>query len=351
MGLVCPSCRRLLKLPFPGDLPPPLVISQQDTPEPVIVAAQGEPAPPQGELRKRRRRLSKDKEAAAPDWEQKRGLRSARSEKILMASMIGGAVLLVVAALLVFLKSKPAVPAPPPPLLTTTPVVLPPIAPPLPDETPDVGTFLRVAEPLAKSFLEGKSVADLLAVVRHPKITGPRLRERHPDGLLKPPGMEAFAEGGQVILEKNTAMVKVRTGTFEEREVSFFRSADGWKVDWESWVGWSDMPWDEFMEKQPKTPTRFRVRLKPIIYYNFGFSDDRKWRSYLAESPDGNHRLFAYVERGSRVDNLINFVDNPNGGDYVLDLCFPADNPGSNQVLIEDRIAEGWVEPEPTDSP
>ncbi|OYV02513.1 MAG: hypothetical protein CFE26_22095, partial [Verrucomicrobiales bacterium VVV1] len=109
--------------------------------------------------------------------------------------------------------------------------------------------------------------------------------------------------------------------------------------------------WDEFKEKQPKTPTRFRVRLKPIIYYNFGFSDDRKWRSYLVESPDGNHRLFAYVERGSRVDDLINFADNPGGRDYVLDLRFPADNPGSNQVLIEDRIAEGWVEPEPTDSP
>jgi len=350
MGLVCPSCRRLLKLPFPGDSPPPLVISQQVTPEPVIVTVQGEPARPKGEVRKRRRRVTKDKESVTPDWEHKRGRRSARSEKILMASMIGGALLLVVVALALFLKSKPAAQAAPA-HLTKTPIIELPIAPPPLDETPDVGAFLRVAEPLARSFLEGKTVTDLLAVVRHPKITGPRIQELHPDGMLKPPGMEAFAEGGQVMLEKSTAVVRVRTGTFEEREVSFFRSTDGWKVDWESWVGWSDMPWDEFKEKQPKSPTRFRVHLKPIIYYNFGFSDDLKWRSYLVESPDGNHRFFAYVERGSRVDDLINLADNPSGDDYVLDLCFPPDNPGSNQVLIAAWIADGWVEPEPTDSP
>lgn len=349
MGLVCPSCRRLLKLPTPGGQLPPLVISQEGTPEPVILTAQTETPPPQGDVLRRRRHHLKYGDSNTPDWEKQQGRRSGRSEKLLMASMIGGALLLVVVALVVFLKSKPVDPAtadssPKPP------VSLPPSAPSM-DETPDVGTFLREAEPLAKTFLQAKTVAELLPVVRHPKITGPRIQTRHPDGMLKPPGMESFAEGGSVILEKSTAVVKVRTATFEEREVSFYKSVDGWKVDWESWVGWSDLPWDEFLEKQPKTPSRFRVRLKPIIYYNFGFSDDRKWRSYLVESPDGNHRLFAYVERGSRVDNLINFADNPNGGDYVLDLRFPTDNPGSNQVLIEDRIADGWVEPEPTDSP
>ncbi len=350
MGLVCPSCRRMLKLPTPGDDVPPLVIPPPGLSEPVIVAEREEPAAPEGQLRKRRRRLLKDKDSGTPDWEKQQVRRSQRSEKVLMGSMIGGAVLLVVVALVVFLKPKSDDPTPAA-NLPKTPISLPPIAPSPLDETPDVGTFLREAEPLAMIFLHAKTVAELLPVVRHPKITGPRLQERHPDGMLKPPGMESFAEGGSVILEKSTAVVKVRTATFEEREVSFFKSAEGWKVDWESWVGWSDMPWDEFMQKQPKTPIRFRLRLKPIIYYNFVFSDDLKWRSYLAESQDGNHRLFAYVERGSRVDNLINFADNPNGGDYVLDLRFPAENPGSNQVLIEDRIAEGWVEPERTDSP
>lgn len=349
-GLVCPSCRRLLKLPVPGEELPPLVIPQAEPAEPLIQSAQSVSSLPQREVRRRRRRHSKTKESDAPDWEQGQGRRSASSEKILMGAMIGGAALLVAVALFVFLRSK-RVEHPPAAILPKPPVDTPAIARPVSDETPDVGAFLREAEPLARSFLQARTVAELLAVVRHPTITGPRIQERHPDGQIKPPGIESFAEGGAVVLNQSTAVVKVRTATFEEREVSFYRSAEGWKIDWESWVGWSDMPWDEFKDRQPKTPTRFRVRLKPIIYYNFGFSDDQKWRSYLVESPDGNHRLFAYVERGSRVDNKINLADSPGGGDYVLDLRFPADAAGGNQVLIEERVADGWVEPDPADSP
>lgn len=338
-----------MKLPVEGEEPPALVLARQEAPEPVILKAQEEPAP-QGELRKRRRRLGKDKDSVTPSWEHQHGRRPLRSEKTLMISMIGGVTLLLAAALVVFLKSKP-VEAPPAPI-TMAPIEVTPLKPVLPvDDTPDVGAFLREAEPLTKTFLQARTVQELLPVVRHPKITGPRIQELHPDGMLKPPGLESFAEGGAVVLEKGTAVVKVRTGTFEERNISFCKTAEGWKVDWESWVGWSDLSWEEFKEKQPKTPTRFRVHIKPIIYYNFGFSDDHKWRSYLVESPDGNHRLFAYVERGSRVDDLINLADTPGGGDYVLDLRFPADSPGTNQVLIEDRIAEGWVEPEQTDPP
>ncbi|OYV04199.1 MAG: hypothetical protein CFE26_18180, partial [Verrucomicrobiales bacterium VVV1] len=254
----------MLKLPSPGDELPPLVSPQPGLSEPAIVAEREEPRPPEGQVRKRRRRLLKDPESGTPDWEKQQNSRSARSEKILMGAMIGGAVLLVAGALIAFLNSKHTDPTPPA-ILTMGPIVVPPISPTPLDETPDVGAFLREAEPLAKTFLQAKPVAELLAVVRHPKISGPRLQERHPDGMLKPPGMESFAEGGSVVLEKSTAVVKVRTGTFEEREVSFFKSAGGWKVDWESWVGWSDIPWDEFKETPPKPPPRFRVRLQPII--------------------------------------------------------------------------------------
>ena len=268
-----------------------------------------------------------------------------------MASMILGAALLVLAAFLVSRHPSPVV-APPPVSTVVKDANDAPLAivAPATNEL-DLGEFMRVAEPLAKTFLEAQTLTDLLAVVRHPQLTRQRFIARFHDENLQPLGLQTFAEDGAVRIDQSSATVKIRTGNFEQRDLSFAHTKAGWKIDWESWVGWCDVPWDEFNEKALTTPNRFRVHLKPITYYNFSFSDDRKWRSYLIESPDGEHRFFGYVERGSPLDDRINFADNSTDQDFILDLCFPSDHSGQNQLLISDLIAEGWIEPEPTDSP
>jgi hypothetical protein len=307
---------------------------------------------PKGEVRKRRRRASRQKEIAAPSWENGSKFRKKRPEKLLMTFMLVGAGLLVLVAVLLSTRSKSPAATKVPPIVSQPPMPPPTQAAPAEEnDLPDVGEFLRLAEPMARSFLNAGTVTELLRFVRHPEITSKRLNERFPDGRIQPPGLQTFADNGAVQLERTNVTVKIRIGNFEQRDLSFARTRDGWKIDWESWVGWSDMPWETFAEKAPTTPSRFRVRIKPIIYYNFSFSDDGKWRSYLIESPDGQHRFFGYVERGSPVDALINLADTPSGGDFILDLAFPADNSGRNQVLIKDRIAVGWVEPEHAASP
>jgi hypothetical protein len=304
-------------------------------------------------VRKRRRRSASDKKASTPSWEHDLRTRSRRSEKKIMVSMVGGAALLVlVAVLFASLSKSPSGPTPPRADPERSTAFEPQEGGESPtDVLPDIPTFLHAAQPLAKTFLEATTVPELLATVRRPEISSQRMAQRYPDGKVEAPGLQSFAEDGAVVIEATTATVKVRIGNFEQRDLYFVRTREGWRVDWESWVGWSDLSWDTFAEKAPREPGRFRVRVKPIIYYNFGFSDERKWRSYLIESPDGSHRFFGYVERGSRVDGLINLADSPAGGDFILELCFPADNIGRNQVLIHDRIAVGWVEPEKVDSP
>lgn len=351
-GVVCPSCKRLLRLPVVGEPLPPLVTNPIQKPEFELSPPDEAAVTPQGELRKRRRRGSRGKESASPAWEQQAKFLSKRPEKSLTVAIIGGAALLLIVAVIIATRSKPAVVTPMAPVVEKSTPQFPPGSEKarLPD-VPDVGQFLRLAEPIAKTFLEAKSVDEILPVVRHPDITGKHLNDRYVDGHFMAPGLQSFAEDGAVSIQQSTAVVKVRTGNFEQRDLCFVHTKDGWKVDWESWVGWSDISWEMFAEKAPTTPSRFRVRLKPIIYYNFGFTDDGKWRSYLIESPDGEHRFFGYVERGTPVDNLINLADSPGGGDFILDLAFPADNVGRNQVLIKDRIAVGWVEPESAESP
>jgi hypothetical protein len=80
-----------------------------------------------------------------------------------------------------------------------------------------------------------------------------------------------------------------------------------------------------------------------VEYYNFGFSDDRKWQSYLLVSPDEGHTLYAYAERGSVLDNRLKPSPDVKKTPLTLMLSFPAGAASGNQVLVDKFVAEGWM--------
>lgn len=230
------------------------------------------------------------------------------------------------------------------------PVVAPPVAeaPPaeeekVPDATLTDVEFLTAAEPLAEKFLAARGVDELLPFVRNPDVCGPRLRAMYPDGTIEAPGMSAFDTNREVVRTGKAMSVIVRTDDLELKTLSFFMTPDGLKIDWESWVGWSEIPWEVFTDTKPVSAKMFRVWLSPVDYYNFGFSDDLKWQSYLLESPDGNYTLYAYVERGSVLDSRLKPSPDVKKTPLTLMLSFPDDAASSNQVLVEKFVAEGWM--------
>ena len=83
------------------------------------------------------------------------------------------------------------------------------------------------------------------------------------------------------------------------------------------------MPWSEFLTKRPTEAVEFRVRLSPIDYYNFGFADDAKWQSYRLDSPDGEHSIYGYTERGSVLDARLRPPPDTKSMPVLLSLRFP----------------------------
>ena len=203
--------------------------------------------------------------------------------------------------------------------------------------------FLAAAEPLARAFLTAKTTDELLPLVRNPEIAGPRILSRFPDGEIEAPGMAAFNTRLEVTRQGPALSVLVRTDEMLEKRLSFFPTAEGLKIDWESWTGWSDMPWQEFLAKKAEQATMFRVVLSAVEYYNFVFTDDRKWQSYRLVSPDGEHALYGYVERGSPLDLSLRLSPDIKQTNLTLLLKFPPNAGHQNQVLITQMIAEGWV--------
>lgn len=323
----------MLKIPGPGDASPPLMAP--------LRRATPEEGAPEGMVKKRRRGK---KHGAKEDqsWESQPKLhRSSRREKRQMnLFLIGGALLLVLVlgGVGIALKvrrdnSRPA----------KEDVAVLPVAPIAKPERKDI-EILTDAEPQVRKFLEATTVSQLEPLVRNPAITKARIEKFYPGGKIEAPGLGKFNSNESPSRVGNLMSVTVLTKDFTTRELAFFDTPEGIKIDWESWVGWSEMKWSEFRETKPETPQLFRVILSPVAYYNFGFTDDSKWQSYRLIAPDGDESIYGYVEKGSEIIEKLLPDPDVKKSPLTLLLRFPAKATTDNQVEIVGFVADGWVE-------
>lgn len=104
-------------------------------------------------------------------------------------------------------------------------------------------------------------------------------------------------------------------------------------------------------KKQEGEPSLFlaRVILSRTDYFNYHFSDDRKWISYHLGSPDARHTLYGYVRRGSGLHLQLERLLGPRGTGkgrqsrtMTFRLAFPKGD-RRKQVEIRQIVTTGWV--------
>lgn len=300
----------------------------------------------------KRRKSRKGGGAENHSWEQQpRSSRAGTREKRQMQFMLaGGAVLfaLILGGVFFSMSGSGKQPAPPvakggeahgipqKPVETTEPPVI----------ARGEAALLAEAEPLARKFLEAKTVEEMLPLVRDPDVAEKRMRAFYQEQGISPPGLSRLDPSGGAAVRGKMVSIVVVTRDFERKSIAFLDTPQGLKVDWESWAGWSEMWWNDFRSKKPTEGHVFRVILSPVVYYNFAFVDESKWKSYRLESPDGEHSIFGYVGKDSMLEQQIRLDADTKKLSVMLSLKFPAGSTADNQVEIDRFVSEGWVEDE-----
>lgn len=335
-GIVCPSCRRMLKVPKATDSPPPLMA-------PLRKAEAQEPAPEEEQKRVKKRRRGK-KHAESPSWERESSVSEGGEKKQMRLMLIGGGALfaLMVAGVLIFLNMGDE-PPPPPTAQASEPsaAALAKEAAPLKRTRQEI---LAESEAVAKSFLDAKSIEEMRLWVRPSDTIEERMRRFYPAGQITSEGLSKLELRDDLDAPEEAVFATVRTRNLDDKAIVLVQTADGLRVDWESWVGWSEISWPELAIKKPVTPVEFRVTLTNVDYYNFDFSDDAKWQSFRLESPDLEHGLFGYVEKDSALHDQLRLDADTKKAEMILSIKFPEAATSSNQVLIDRLIGKGWVE-------
>jgi hypothetical protein len=335
-GVVCPSCRRLLRIPGPDDESPPLLVAFDEK--------AGEEVLP-GVRRRRRIKKRVGRDIAWDDEKEPVSVGKQQAFRMGWLLMVG---VFLLAGLLGWLgytmKRQPE---------TSGQIALPDVTEIVLPEVPVASPSwydMEAVEKLSRAFLAATSVEELLPLIRDTERLEPAIRRYYPEGKLEKmelTGLGVVQDSMQG--EWRAVTLYIDAKSFPRLFLNVCETADGLKVDWESWVGHSLMPWEEIIEKKPTDPVLVRVMLSGVDYYNMDFSNDAEWRSCRMLSPDGEDLLYGYVRVGSDEEvAIIRTVSSDPTGNHRMSLMirYPAGARSKNQVIIDRVVADKWLIPD-----
>ncbi len=198
-----------------------------------------------------------------------------------------------------------------------------------------------------EGFLGAKGVEEMMPYVRTLPGMETRIREYYQGHPHQPVAYRTISPKGKVMKSGELWAVDIVLQDFSIRPIALERMKERYLVDWESWIGYSEIPWDDFSRERPTEPKLFRILLTPVNYYNFEFSDEKKWKCFRIESPDKGHMFYGYVPRYSTVDKKLTPLNGKRGDPktFLVKLRYPDHAKSPQQVLISEVLGSGWVIP------
>ena len=133
------------------------------------------------------------------------------------------------------------------------------------------------------------------------------------------------------------------------RGVVFELTDNGPKLDWRSFVGYSDMSVDEFLAVQPLEPMLMRVVLSEDDYYNFKYSNPKEWVCVKVENASRDRSFWAYCRRNSATHLALvageKELANKRIGIFeaVVQVRFEEEGRDRKQALLEEFVAAGHL--------
>lgn len=201
--------------------------------------------------------------------------------------------------------------------------------------------------PVIEEFLNTTSLKEASELCRRPTRTLQRMKRVHPDKYY-PPGLRAILSAKPMVREGDWALLQVEDMGFQQRPIALLFEDTRWKVDWESWAGWSEMDLPTLKQEKPTTPVLLRVRLRETDYYNFDFKDESKWSSYQLSDPDLLETIYGYVPSLGELDLRLRPGPDVKELKVALRVRYPEAATSDNQLIIEEIVSDSWLVKEDT---
>jgi hypothetical protein len=213
----------------------------------------------------------------------------------------------------------------------------------------DAETQVSTIERAVRNFFDSRSVEEMLRYVRHPERVRPLMEGYYAESALKPLRFKSFLSLEPLTIDHSASYWAVfceLEGAVQSQLMLESASVNEAKVDWETFVCYQPMDWDEFAKSRPEGYTGdFRVYVKQDELHSHEFSDSSTFDCYRLTALNGDEVLFGYVPRGLglglRLDKLTAGKENQEVP-MLLRLHVPKDIKSPQGVVIREIVIPRW---------
>ena len=205
---------------------------------------------------------------------------------------------------------------------------------------------MKESKKVVVEFLEAKTEADVEGLIRTPDISIPRMRAWYDRDPWVTPGVRVVGHKNNIIINGDTITMDVQLDNFDIKKIAVVKTVAGYKVDWESWVAWTSVNWQELFDLRPTDPVEVRVLCKRVNYYNRVFNDSTKWFAVRLSHPYSDKSIYGYIDSESpQFHRFITDLVREKEVSATLKIRYPQNSPVGNQVSIVEHMQPGWVRP------
>lgn len=213
----------------------------------------------------------------------------------------------------------------------------------------DAKVTLVTIERVVGDFFKARSVEELVKWVRDAERVGPLMEGYYAGGLPEPRGVVEVLSLNPLTIRKHANFWLVACLLDDGSDVQVLvevYSEDEAGVDWESYVAYQPIPWDEFVgRREGGYEGNFRVYGEEDYFFNDEFSDSEKLMCLRLTARGSEEVLYGYFERegevGRRIRELVDGRDLPSP--MMLRLYVPENLRSPRGVVIRELLAPGWV--------
>ncbi len=224
------------------------------------------------------------------------------------------------------------------------------LATPTKEEVKTSEAHVAGMETAVKGFINARTDEELIKFVRSPERVGPLMKEFYKNNPRIDNSYNSIKTFSTFVLSKKSCELVVVNTNNGDIKLLLEKLADGrFVVDWETATRYQPIRWEEFLEKRPSGSLNMRVVISPDSFFVGDYTDAEKYAVFKISQSVTEEHVFGYVERNSQLyKDIMERYRDPSTrlGDFqemMLKLRWTNTNNKFKQVIIEDKVANSWV--------
>lgn len=206
-------------------------------------------------------------------------------------------------------------------------------------------------EEILRGFLSAKTVEERLKYVRHPDRVKPLMLDHYRRFPIQSYQYKEVSEYTIVPLKKRPFVaLDVRVAEGENLPTLLEDVENGYLVDWESFVSYQPIAFEDYLKKRPTVPIDLRVYGSFDDFYAYEFREEDGYLCVRMTAKHTEKVIFGYVREGTALaSEMKKYLEAPPGRSktqpFILRVRFLPESEAPRSVVIDKIVATFWAYP------